>query len=65
MSYLDLTPEERAALIERQRRGWRSPDTQAARARDKERFRRLAQESREINRRIDALKVSGAPRCCP
>ncbi len=60
MSFIDLTPEERAALIERQRKGWHAEGTALARIRDarraKEWRRALKAQSERLERKINALK---------
>lgn len=60
MSYADLTAEERAALIERQRHGWRSEGVRLHREKDRrravERVRALKMASEDLERRINSQK---------
>lgn len=62
MSYLDKSPAERAALIERQRAGHLAPETLAHGSRDKararERSRRIRVKSRETPRLVANLKAA-------
>ena len=69
MSYLDLSIDERGRLIERQRKGWCSPETLAQRERDRalarKRVRKTVAESRYINcvvRNLKAAKAADAAR---
>jgi hypothetical protein len=59
MSYCDLSDEERAAFIEKQRRGWRSPTTRKQNERQRAQQRAQAREREEAPKRRRMPGTSG------